>query len=61
MIQRCLDRGFGRTCAAGAYGEGHVLGDSGYACTPYILTPYNAPKSQSEVYYIFKLLFKNVI
>jgi len=49
--------GFGRKCALGIYGEGFVLGDSGYGCTPYLLTPYNAPQSPSEVYYIFKLLF----
>ena len=55
------DSGFGKKCAAGAFGEGFLLGDSGYACTPYLLTPNNAPKSPSEVYYIFNLLFKNVI
>ena len=48
---------FGRKCAAGAYGEGFVLGDGGYGCTPYLFTPYNARQSPSEVYYIFKLLF----
>jgi len=40
--------GFGRKCALGIYGEGFVLGDSGYGCTPYLLTPYNAPQSPSE-------------
>jgi len=52
--------GFGKKCALGIYGEGFVLGDSGYGCTPYLLTPYNAPQSPSEVYYMFKLLFKNM-
>jgi len=40
--------GFGKKCALGIYGEGFVLGDSGYGCTPYLLTPYNAPQSPSE-------------
>jgi len=40
---------FGRKCAAGAYGDGFVLGDNGYGCTQYLLTPYNARQSPSEV------------
>merc|ERR1712071_364876 len=40
--------GFGKKCALGWYGEGFVLGDSGYGSTPYIITPYNNPQSPPE-------------
>ena len=57
MIQQCLKP---------VYLEANVLlvlmvrvfflGDGGYGCTPYLLTPYNARQSPSD-----NMIFKNII
>lgn len=35
----------------GTYGNGFLLGDSGYACKPYLLTPLLTPETRAEVNY----------
>ena len=41
--------------SAGNFGEGYLLGDSGYGCTPFLLTPYADPSTREEVFYPFSL------
>lgn len=35
------------------FGDVHLLGDSGYACLPFLMTPYLVPSSKSEENYNF--------
>ncbi|KZS06197.1 F14D2.9-like protein [Daphnia magna] len=39
----------GLQCVQGEFGEGFLLGDSGYGCTPYLITPFNIPSNDEEV------------
>ncbi|KZS02328.1 Uncharacterized protein APZ42_000680 [Daphnia magna] len=32
------------------FGQSYVLGDSGYACTPFLLPPYSQPQGKTELY-----------
>ena len=41
----------GLQCAQGEFGEGFLLGDSGYGCTTYLITPFNIPSNDEEVAY----------
>ena len=43
------DSKIGQDFAAGHFAYGFLLGDSGYACTPYLLTPYGSPSSRKEI------------
>ena len=45
----------GKKLSAGNFGEGYLLGDSGYGCTPFLLTPYADPSTREEVFYPFSL------
>lgn len=38
----------GHACREGRFGEGLLIGDSGYACTPYLLTPYAVPNGPHQ-------------
>ena len=39
----------GQALRTGRFGEGYLIGDSGYACTPYLLTPYATPNDAHKV------------
>lgn len=39
----------GKKFASGAFGQGILLGDSGYANTTYLFTPYSEPRNATEV------------
>ncbi|KZS04908.1 putative Protein F14D2.9 [Daphnia magna] len=41
--------GLGLQYVLGEFGEGFLLGDSGYGCTPYLITPFNIPSNDEEV------------
>ncbi|KZS08263.1 F14D2.9-like protein, partial [Daphnia magna] len=38
----------GQRLARGDFSPFHLIGDSGYACTPYLLTPYAVPSNEPE-------------
>lgn len=43
-----LESAIGQRLARGDFSPFHLIGDSGYACTPYLLTPYAAPITEAE-------------
>ncbi|KZS21184.1 putative Nuclease HARBI1 [Daphnia magna] len=43
-----LQSAIGQRLARGDFSPFHFIGDSGYACTPYLLTPYAAPITEGE-------------
>lgn len=43
-----LESAIGQRLARGNFSPFHLIGDSGYACTPYLLTPYAAPIPEAE-------------
>ena len=43
------DSSIGRKCARGHFGNGFLLGDSGYGCTTHLITPYGTPETLKEV------------
>ncbi|XP_046438402.1 putative nuclease HARBI1 [Daphnia pulex] len=44
------DSAIGQAFKNNEFGQSYLLGDSGYACTPFLLTPYSQPQGRAEVY-----------
>nr|CAH0108003.1 unnamed protein product [Daphnia galeata] len=42
------DSVIGRAFKNNEFGQSYLLGDSGYACTPFLLTPYSQPEGRAE-------------
>ncbi|KZR99273.1 putative Protein F14D2.9, partial [Daphnia magna] len=42
------DSVIGRAFKNNEFGQSYLFGDSGYACTPFLLTPYSQPQGRAE-------------